>query len=560
MTIPPFLRRFLPWSVVLVAFAGHVPGVRGGAETFPRALVTETVARERYARILHVAPGGDDLKGDGTARRPLATLPEAMERAGRPAEGSRVVVLVAAGQYLQPTLALKPRVDLFGGFAPDFAQRDLALHVSSLVSPEGSRILVGADDVRVDGFHLRDARVRGKGAALLCDGVSPHVSHCVFVNNRTLTPSGWNPPFLHETANDGGAIFCVNGAAPLLAGNIFYDNATECGRGAAVAADGAAAPRLVGNVFANNRAGLTDPMRSSDGGAVSFFGGSRGEMTGNVVVANEALTRNDAGGIFVALWSAPVIRNNRVVGNESGDDAGGLFLGGQEHRYDAPLDPYPPAEAFRILVEGNWFVGNANGARNSGAMRITMETRARLVENVVTENAGGVYLQRSELELERNTIWQDWRFVEDKASLGPSQFIGNVLLGPAGPVNARVSFAGNRAAANTPGGPHLPLPERFLEDGLSGEFSALTFDRERGVTALRTGAPLPAGVALAGRIVRVSDHPSRGGQWRVIARAGGREMVLWGRLDAVTKAPRHFEVLRSFTPAAPEGEAGSRPQ
>jgi len=560
MPVPTSSRRLVPWCAALLALAWLGLPARGGPDTFPQALVTERVAREGYARILHVAPGGDDLKGDGSAQRPLASLPEAMERAGRPAEGARVAVLVASGHYLQPTLALKPRVDLFGGFSPDFAQRDLSIHLSSLTSPEGSRILLGADDVRVDGFHLRDARVRGKGAAFLCDGVSPQVTHCVFTNNRTLTPADWNPPYLHETANDGGAIFCVNGAAPLIRGNVFYDNATECGRGAAVAADGGAAPRLVGNVFANNRAGLTDPMRSSDGGAVSFFGGSRGEISGNVVVGNEALTRNDAGGIFVALWSAPVIRDNRVVANESGDDAGGLFLGGQEHRYDAPLDPYPPAAEFNILVERNWFVGNANGARNSGAMRITMETRARFVENVVTENAGGVYLQRSELDWERNTLWQDWRFVEDKASLGPSRFTENVLLGPAGPVNARVSFVRNRAPADAPGGPHLPLPDRFVADGLRGELSDLAFDRERGVTSLRTAAPLPAGVALAGRIVRVSDNPVRGGQWRVIARASGREMVLWGRLDAVTKAPRHFEVLRSFTPAAPGAEAapGSR--
>lgn len=541
-------RRVFRWSAVTLGVAwSAVPGW-GAAAALPRTVMTEPVERGRYAVVLHVAPSGHDLKGDGTAQRPLATLPEALERAGRPAEGRRVAVFVAAGRYLQPTLALKPRVDLYGGFSADFAERDLSAHVSTLVSPEGSRILLGSDDVRVDGFHLRDARVRGKGAALLCDGVSPQVSHCVFVNNRTLMPADWSPPHLHETAHDGGAVFCVNGAAPLISGNVFYDNATECGRGAAFAADGRAAPRLVGNVFANNRAGLTDPMRSSDGGAVSFFNGSRGEITGNVIVANEALTRNDAGGLFVALWSAPVIRDNVVVANECGDDAGGLFLGGQEHRYDAPLDAYPPASEFMILVEHNRFVGNANGSRNSGAMRITMETRARLVDNLMTANAGGVYLQRSELVLERNTIWEDWCFVEDKPSLGPSRFVGNVLLGPAGAVHTRVSFVDNRAPAGTPGGPHLPLPDRFRDDGLRGDLTALAFDPVRCVTRLQMRAPLPADLDLTGRPVRLADNLSRGGQWRVIAHASGREMVLWGRLDAVTKAPRHFEVLRSFTP------------
>ena len=33
----------------------------------------------------------------------------------------------------------------------------------------------------------------GKGAALHCDGVSPTITNCVFVNNRTLIPDPWDP-------------------------------------------------------------------------------------------------------------------------------------------------------------------------------------------------------------------------------------------------------------------------------------------------------------------------------------------------------------------------------
>lgn len=518
--------------------------------------------RAGYALVLHVnAVTGDDIKGDGSLGKPLASVPQALEAAGRPGADKRVAILVAAGRYLQPTFALKPHVDLYGGFAPDFSTRDIHRHATRLDGDENMRIAFGADHARVDGFYFVNGRVRGKGAALLCDGTSPTIAHCVFINNRTLIPTGWNPPLLHETANDGGAVMCLNGAAPFITRSLFYDNSTECGRGGAFAADRAAHPRLVANVFANNRAGLADPMRSSDGGAVSFFDWSGGEFIDNVVVANEALTRNDAGGVFVALWAAPVIRGNRIVANESGDDAGGLFLGGQEHRYDAPLDPYPPAEKFNILVERNLFVGNENRTRNSGAMRITMETRARFAHNVIAENAGGFYLQRSEMDVERNTVWQDWQFVEDKASLGPSRFAGNVLKGPAGPVEARVSFAGNMAEAKVPGGPHRAVEDIFLEDAVAGELVDLRFDAATCTTTLTTKAPLPSGVNLAGRAVRMADNLAKGGQWRVIARAEGRELVIWGRLDAVTKTPKFFHILRTFTPkAGAPANLGAAPQ
>jgi hypothetical protein len=528
-------------------------GTPGNAATTPGPQADAPVALARYAAVLHVdARRGDDIKGDGSTARPLRSVAAALEAAGRPTAERPAALLLSAGIYREPTLALKPHVDLYGGFAAPGGARDVHRHAAVLDGGGQQRIAFGADHVRIDGVVFARGRVRGKGAALLCDGVSPTLVNCLFVENRTLVPEPWAPPLLHETANDGGAIMCLNGAAPRIERCLFYANTTECGRGGALAADRGARPTVVWSVFANNRAGLDDPMRSSDGGAVSFFDGSAGEFADNIVVANEALTRNDAGGVFVALWSTPALRRNVVVANEAGDDAGGIFLGGQEHRYDAPLDPYPPAERFTILVEGNLLVGNANSARNSGAMRVTMETRAVLRDNVIAENAGGLYLQRSEIVAEHNTVWQDWRFVEDKASLGPSRLERNILRGPAAGVEVRVTMVGNMAEATVPGGPHAVVAEVFLADEVRGELTDLRFDPASCTTVLTTREALPAGVALVGRAIRMSDNPERGGQWRVIARAAGREIVLWGRLDAVTKAPRHFEILRRF--ARPPGD------
>lgn len=527
----------------------------------PGPMPTARVALDQYKKVLHVdGARGDDIKGDGSNARPLRSITMALEAAGAPSANARVAVLVVQGRYQEPTLQLKSHVDLYGGFAGVGGGRDVYRRQTILDGDGLNRIAFGANDARVDGFHFTNGRVRGKGAAIFCDGTSPTIANCIFSDNRTLIPDPWNPPLLHETANDGGAIMCLNGASPRIEHNIFYNNTTECGRGAAIAADRAAKPVIVFNVFANNRAGLNDPMRSSDGGAVSFFDWSTGDFSDNVVVANDALTRNDAGGVFVALWSAPTIRRNVIVSNESGDDAGGLFLGGQEHRYDAPLDEYPPASKFDILVEGNLFVGNVNSSRNSGAMRITMETRTQFRNNIIAENMGGFYLQRSEVVAERNTVWQDWQFVEDKPSLGPSRFVGNILKGKAGPVEARVTFENNMAEKSVGGGNHAPVEDIFVADGVKGELSDLRFDDATFTTTLTTKTALPAKTDLAGRVVRVSDDAVRGGQWRVIAKASGNEIVIWGRLDAVTKAPKYFDVLRTFTPKAGTPDTlGARP-
>jgi hypothetical protein len=178
------------------------------------------------------------------------------------------------------------------------------------------------------------------------------------------------------------------------------------------------------------------------------------------------------------------------------------------------------------------------------------------VRNFIAENAGGYYLQRSEITAERNTVWQDWQVLEDKPSLGPSRFTGNILKGPTKAVETqRVTFSGNMAPADTPGGPHIPVADIFLADGVQGELTDLRFDPETFTTTLTTRDPLPAGVDLSRRAIRMSDNLSKGGQWRVIARATGNEITVWGRLDAVTKAPAFFEILRTFTPkpGAPPG-------
>ena len=161
------------------------------------------------------------------------------------------------------------------------------------------------------------------------------------MRNKTLGPGSWKPKVRHLITNDGGSVYFENGSSPIIANNLFADNRTENGRGAAIALHVNCNGRIINNVFLRNITGLDDPMRSSDGGAVSIFDRSDPVIENNVFLNNQALSENDAGGLFVALWSSPVIRKNIFVGNHCKDDAGALFVGGQEHRYDIPLDPLP---------------------------------------------------------------------------------------------------------------------------------------------------------------------------------------------------------------------------
>ncbi len=148
-----------------------------------------------------------------------------------------MAVRVSQGRYAQSTFVLKPRVELFGGFAAPGGRRNVYAQATILDGEDNSRIALGADDTRVGGFHFVRGRGRGKGAALLCDGPSPVSANCGFTLNRTLAPAHWNPPFLHETASDGGAVMCLSGAAPVFEQCYCFDNATECGRGGALACD-----------------------------------------------------------------------------------------------------------------------------------------------------------------------------------------------------------------------------------------------------------------------------------------------------------------------------------
>ncbi len=495
---------------------------------------TQAIDLGGYAQVIHVSVSADGEGGDGSQANPFASLQQAIEVAGEnPSQQS--AILVAEGVYAEPELTLAGGVHLFGGFDSAEWTRDIWGNRTVLDGAGEHRVLVMEDGSALDGFEIINGVVRGEGAGIAIDSASPAISNNFFRNNKTLGPQDWAPEYWHENAHDGGAIYCSGDGAPTITNNLFVANQTENGRGAAIGYDDGCDGVISGNVFVNNVAGLDDPARSSDGGAVSVFDHSSPEISNNLFLANTAKAKNDAGGLFVALWSSAKVVNNTFVANEAGDDAGALFVGGQEHRYDAPLDPIPPKSEFFVEVTGNRFFGNRNPSQNSGAMRFTMESRGRIAGNVSAYNHG-VYVQRSEAEIEDNTFVEDLIFIETKEGLEPSTFRRNIVVGAVeydteATVTDSLFLEGFRGEGNLAGAPEFIADSQRLD-----VFGVRSSGNDRITTLLVPEDQARA--SLDGRVVQSGDD------WGVIRRAGNGEVEIWGSFEN----PTALNVIPTFRP------------
>lgn len=485
----------------------------------PIGPTTKAVSLEHYQKIVYVASAiGSNEHGDGSAQQPWQSISFALSQIRDAASERRYAVLVSQGDYADPPLAMKEFVDLFGGFEPTKWERDIVKHRTLLTGGQERRVVIGANHARLDGFVISNGQIRGKGAGVFCDGVSPTIINNVFTSNKTLTPIPWNPRFLHETANDGGAIYCENGAAPIIENNLFVKNTTENGRGAAIAFHKNCNGRIANNVFLDNTTGLNDPMRSSDGGAISIFDWSSPVIENNVILNNQSLAKNDAGGLFVALWSAPIIRKNIFVGNQCTDDAGALFVGGQEHRYDRPLDLLPGEEKFFVRIDSNVFIGNSNPSKNSGVMRFTMESRGQFSHNIVAHNSG-IYFQRSEVTIENNIILDDFLFIETKEGLKPSQIQKNLIW--ANFALETEAFVRDNNLQHPRNG-NFSSPPEFVDDWIELQANAATYRPKQFMTTILISNDKFKKDELANRVVKVGDR------WGVIKSNDFNNIEIWG--------------------------------
>jgi len=509
-------RFYLPLLIILLISCSmqdsDVELIRKG----PR---TVAVQLDQYQNIKYVSStSGSDSQGEGSRQSPWETVIFALSRISDANEQNRYAVLVSAGSYGNRTIRMKEYIDLYGGFNDKDWGRDIDANYTEFHGNEKRRIMFGADFSRVDGFVFREGTIRGKGAAIYGKGVSPAITNNVFKNNKTLGPKPWNPKYRHEITNDGGAVYFEYGSSPVIENNLFIDNSTENGRGAALAFHSRCNGKITNNVFLKNIAGLDDPLRSSDGGAVSVFDWSSPLVENNLFLNNKALAENDAGGMFVALWSSPIIRKNIFVGNVCTDDAGALFVGGQEHRYDAPLDPLPPKDQFYIAVEENLFIGNSNPSRNSGVTRMTMESRGVFRKNVTAYNTG-IYFQRSEVLIEDNLMLDHFRLVETKKGLNPSVIRNNIIWG-----DFLITTEADIHDNSIKGGyeNNSNIPPQLIQDGFQVIPDAVYCPlRSYTTTLFLSNGTFPVN-GLVNRVVKAGD------KWSVIKSNDEKHVEVWG--------------------------------
>ncbi len=240
------------------------------------------------------AEGDDDDAGQSWSE-PLATVQAGIDLASarRTSESHDACdVWVRAGTYVpgaerSDSFVLTPGVDLYGGFAGDESarsQRDwheyetiLSGDIEQNDDPDDDdtlqdnayRVVIGADDSRLDGFTVKAGAAQGddeesRGGGLYNDSASPTIANTVFYRN---------------SADRGGAVYNANESAPVITETRFSNNSARTQGGALHNRD--SAPYIESATFAENTA-------VSVGGAVR-------NVRGELALVNAEFFRNQAG-------------------------------------------------------------------------------------------------------------------------------------------------------------------------------------------------------------------------------------------------------------------------
>src|SRR5438270_5210604 len=338
-----------------------------------------------YAQVSRVGPAETQRSVKGA----LASIKDA-------SADKRYAVLVAAGEYRESSIPMKPYVDLYGGFsAEDWKQRDVYGQATILDAHREGPVVIAADHARLDGFIITGGQQKAHGGGIVCDGVSPTIVNNVIVGNRTFKPT-IGEGLGKQIANEGAGIALLSGSRAYVCNNLICDNATEVGNGAGITARGNVQAKILRNVFCNNIAGVKDDTmfhgkvgsRSSPGGAIACSEASSPQISFNCIVMCSAPINNDAGGIWVEGNSLPPINYNWIVGNISGDDGGGIYVMGNLY-YDETGKRFDVAPDGPVSIEDNLIAGNNTVRGGPGGVRVSRWGRVDLRRNRIVGNEKG---------------------------------------------------------------------------------------------------------------------------------------------------------------------------
>ena len=555
------MKTLIPFLIVLSAGtlaiaqqekpATEPPPVMEPQKLGPR---TEPVDEKPYAKVLRAGPaGGAD---HATIAAALAAITDA-------SENKRYAVLVCAGEYKGETVTMKPFVDLFGGFdQKDFKTRDIDANRTILDGENIRRVVIGADNARLDGFVIRNGKLRGPGAAVLCDHSSPTISNNTIINNATQQPEAVHKEMYHQHGNDGGAIACINGSNATITGNIIANNTTEIGNGGGVAAANWSMPHITGNVIVNNRTGLTDgKSRSSNGAGISASNALlrpplRMTIVNNVIANNYAGGNSDAGGVYCEYDSSPLIGANWILANFAEDDGSAVYI----MKLSQPL-----------------LVSNILAGHSRGALRLSKQGLADIENNLMFANGNAITSISAWMSLKNNTIVDNSSGVGHENSyapyIKPPLITGNIIYGNGGGQLSAPNtgedaprVTNNDIQGGYPAGQgNFDTKPQFVDDGVKGQVVSLEYDPQRAATTLSAKGVSGSAGNLTGRVI------SAGAKWGVIKYAGDGKILVWGDLSPEQQKPQpqEFQIWPTYTliealagnagARRPAGEPGERP-
>jgi len=556
-------KRF--FGVVLVVFImmdmSHTAGYTGkGFQVNKIGPMTTEFDSVKYAWVYYVSSmKGSDKQGDGSRTNPWMSVGFALNKIADASAENQYAILVSEGTYNQGTIQMKQFVDLYGGFSPDSWERDLFLYRSILDGMGLRQVVIGEDNATIDGFTITGGVSKSHGGGILCLDTSPTISNNFILHNLVLEPPDFDDRHIYQEGQHGGGIACLYNSVPQIRNNLIRGNRTSIGIGGGVAfyglfrKEGVEEPefvdnRLVGgiqpilenNIIVENVSGANDikRSRSSSGGGVACAHEARPIIRNNIIAQNQALGRSDAGGIYIKYFSYPQVENNWILGNVCDDDGGGLYT----MRQSQPL------------IMENIFAGNWTYSGGCGAVRLSKEGRADVVDNLIVSNpGGGIMSVDSYLRMEGNTIIHNsagsafW-YVQNFSYLQPSLIQYNIM---------RENEEGSLKITTDKGHPLILLNNNmdtdsylidndnfdplFFADGQQGRIKSIDYDDNVYLSVIEPVKKLSDKDRLSGRIIHIGDR------WGVIQKVVNGKIWVWGNFREKILLKMDYEILPSYT-------------
>jgi hypothetical protein len=277
--------------------------------------------------------------------------------------------------------------------------------------------------------------------------------------------------------------------------------------------------------------------RSSNGAAISCAFESRPIIENNVIAANQAKGRSDAGGIYSEYFSYPLIIGNWIVGNISDDDGGGIYTMKLGH-----------ASITNNFIAGNWTLGNG-----VGGIRISKEGRADIIDNIIVQNqtGGAVDCVDGYMRLKNNLILHNKgrssiryynHFNYFNSSIVENNIIreneNNMIIDTFG--GQDVLFHNNNIDEDLSEKSNVNKVVKIVDDAVNIKIKNLNFDQKLFQTIIEVENNI-LDTTMSGRVVRINDF------WSVIANVEGNKIYIWGKATANIVSNSDLIIIPSYT-------------